>query len=121
MLRPIICAALLVSGFVPLERPTAAAKNWQPVLNGDFCVDYDSEKIDGDWISWSYNKCKAAPALHSAKVNCRDWADKNATHSWYQLDKASSEWRIETLDPTSAQDDLVMVECIGSWMVGGRK
>lgn len=120
MIHPIACVALIFSAAIPIEQPTASAENWQPVLHGDFCVDYNSEKIDGDWITWSYNKCAAAPAARLAKVNCRNWGDKNAAQTLYEFDKASGEWRAESLDPTSQQDDLVMVECVGSWMVGGR-
>ena len=72
MLRVLMSAALLISGIVPLERPTAVAVRFVvvPTTQGQDCIDLDSRWGLGALLAWRQTICGSAQEPVWVQTDC---------------------------------------------------
>lgn len=114
MLRPITCAALVVSSLIPAEQPAAHAESWHAIADTPYCVDYDSEQFDNEGASWSFKLCDPAEStdVWHGKVDCAHQSfDSDAPLTWI-LDDGTGTLTKES-SPGSPERPMVVSECDG--------
>jgi hypothetical protein len=107
-------AALLASVALPVEQPAASAatRNWVtvPDTHDLWCVDRDSIKYDGSWVSFEDQMCGIdAFPIEPEKVDCSQ--DMSVRFASYVYRKG--EWKLRPHDADSSGGILDRYVCAG--------